>query len=167
MTICKRRAIDRVRVEEAARRNLALDPCLSARAFAPADELALRRAEYEQVRRALRVLTVLQRASIILVYYTGRTAAGAAGELGIGVPAFKTRVRDGLIRLRPNSPPPPSLPPPRGGVSGHRRWGSVSSRIRTRCGRRVSDYRQRRTPCCRRAAPAAGPHSLRPGQLTT
>lgn len=100
MTISKRRAIDRVRAEEVSRRHLNLDPILTARASPPADEPALREAEHAQVRHAMQVLTVVQRDSIDLVYFGGRTPVAAATELGIGLPALKTRIRDGIGRLR-------------------------------------------------------------------
>ena len=58
------------------------------------------RLEHERVRRCLGSLTELQRESIVLAYYGGYTYREVAGLLGIAVGTTKTRMRDGLIRLR-------------------------------------------------------------------
>lgn len=56
--------------------------------------------EHEQVRRCLDGLTALQRESINLAYYQGYTYAEVATHLGANPATVKTRMRDGLIRLR-------------------------------------------------------------------
>jgi len=58
------------------------------------------RIEHEQVRRCLSNLTDLQRESIMLAYYRGHTYADVANLLDAPLPTVKTRMRDGLIRLR-------------------------------------------------------------------
>jgi RNA polymerase sigma-70 factor, ECF subfamily len=98
-TIAHRRAVDRVRAERAVtdreRR--------SATASVPFDEVieeVTARLEQQAVRRCLRTLTPLQREAILLAYYGGVTYREVAERLGTSLPAVKTRMRDGLIRLR-------------------------------------------------------------------
>ena len=56
--------------------------------------------EHEQVRRCLEGLTELQRESINLAYYQGYTYAEVATMLDANPATVKTRMRDGLVRLR-------------------------------------------------------------------
>ncbi|WP_268255026.1 sigma factor-like helix-turn-helix DNA-binding protein, partial [Streptomyces omiyaensis] len=56
--------------------------------------------ESEQVRRCLRGLTELQRQAVTLAYYRGLTYREVAETLHTPLPTIKTRMRDGLVRLR-------------------------------------------------------------------
>jgi RNA polymerase sigma-70 factor (ECF subfamily) len=100
-TIAHRRAVDRVRAEQAsADRVRRLVP---EAAETPADVVvdeATAQIERQQVRRCLKTLTELQREAITLAYYNGYTYREVAQLLGAALPAVKTRMRDGLIRLR-------------------------------------------------------------------
>jgi RNA polymerase sigma-70 factor (ECF subfamily) len=58
------------------------------------------RLERRQVRRCLDDLTELQRQAVILAYYQGHTYPQVAELLNAPLPTVKTRMRDGLIRLR-------------------------------------------------------------------
>ncbi|GGV14238.1 RNA polymerase sigma factor SigK [Kitasatospora herbaricolor] len=101
MTLAHRRAVDRVRSAQAAADR---DRRAAAQAHVPAyDEVAEQvenRLEREQVRRCLKMLTDLQRESVTLAYYRGCSYRETAEMLGVPLGTIKTRMRDGLIRLR-------------------------------------------------------------------
>ena len=103
MTIAHRRAVDRVRSEEASRRREATDA--RSRSVAPTveaepDAAVIESLERQQVRVALDRLTPIQREAVELAYYDGRTHAEVAALLEVPLGTVKTRIRDGLIRLR-------------------------------------------------------------------
>ena len=99
MTMAHRRAVDRVRsVQQETERERR-----SATSDVPYDEVAEAvesSLEHERVRRCLGSLTDLQRESVILAYYRGYTYTQVADLLGVAAGTVKTRMRDGLIRLR-------------------------------------------------------------------
>jgi len=99
MTIAHRRAVDRVRsAVAAAEREQKTSWLLAARdEVAETVEASLER---ERVRRCLDGLTDLQRESVTLAYYGGYSYREVAGLLGAALGTVKTRIRDGLIRLR-------------------------------------------------------------------
>ena len=98
-TIAHRRAIDRVRSERrAAERDLRAASYQVA--YDEVAEAVEARLERERVRHCLGSLTRLQRESVTLAYYGGCTFRQVAGLLGVPEGTVKTRMRDGLIRLR-------------------------------------------------------------------
>jgi RNA polymerase sigma-70 factor, ECF subfamily len=99
LTIAHRRAVDRVRSEQAStdrERRVATEE----RPYDEVVEEATARLERQQVQRCLKGLTGLQREAITLAYYRGYSYREVAELLDTGLPAIKTRMRDGLIRLR-------------------------------------------------------------------
>ncbi|RKT54614.1 ECF RNA polymerase sigma factor SigK [Saccharothrix australiensis] len=101
MTMAHHRAVDRVRSARAATRRE--DAAARRDAETPFDavsEQVAARFERRQVRRCLSTLTDVQRESILLSYFQGHTYPETAALLGIPLGTVKTRMRDGLIRLR-------------------------------------------------------------------
>jgi RNA polymerase sigma-70 factor (ECF subfamily) len=101
MTMAHARAVDRVRSEQSSTdRDLKYATQSVQRevdVVVDAVELSL---EKKQVQRCLGGLTALQRESINLAYYSGYTQAEVAAALKVPLGTVKTRLRDGLIRLR-------------------------------------------------------------------
>jgi RNA polymerase sigma-70 factor, ECF subfamily len=97
--LAHRRAVDRVRSEQKAaereRRTAS-----SEIAYDEVTEAVETRLDRERVRRCLGSLTPLQREAVTLAYYSGYTYREVAALLGVAVGTVKTRMRDGLIRLR-------------------------------------------------------------------
>ena len=101
LTMAHRRAIDRVRSEQASRdRTERVGHRDQTRAFDEVSEAVEIRFEHQQVRDALDQLTDLQREAVELAYYGGHTYREVAELLDAPLGTVKTRLRDGLIRLR-------------------------------------------------------------------
>jgi RNA polymerase sigma-70 factor (ECF subfamily) len=100
-TIAHRRAVDRVRSEQAgAERTRRVGAASADTPYDDVVEQATARLDRQQVRRCLEGLTELQREAITLAYYEGRTYREVAELLDTALPTIKTRMRDGLVRLR-------------------------------------------------------------------
>jgi len=99
MTIAHRRAVDRVRSETA---SVAREQRLTSGPATGDDvaELVETKLDRQRVRRCLGALTQLQAESVKLAYYGGYTYPQVAELIGVPLGTIKTRIRDGLIRLR-------------------------------------------------------------------
>jgi RNA polymerase sigma-70 factor, ECF subfamily len=102
LTLAHRRAVDRVRSAQAATdRELRLArQAPVAGAEDDVAEVVEARLDQQRVRHCLGALTELQRESVRLAYYGGYTYREVAELLGAPLGTVKTRLRDGLIRLR-------------------------------------------------------------------
>lgn len=101
LTIAHRRAVDRVRSEEAAGKR-GHDYSVS-NVETPTDTVAdsvVAAEERSDVMVCLGSLTATQRQSIELSYYGGMTYRQVAERLDAALPTIKSRIRDGLRRLK-------------------------------------------------------------------
>jgi len=99
MTIAHRRAVDAVRRSEAQKRQDHQGAPEEVSHDEPADAL-IAAEEHGAVRDCLETLTELQLESVRLAYFNGYTYGEVATLLDKPLPTIKTRMRDGLIRLR-------------------------------------------------------------------
>lgn len=100
MMLAHRRSVDRIRVEHsAAGRDIAYGQLHLGRDHDVVLEAVEQRFDERAVQGCLATLTPIQRETIALAYYGGRTYAEVAEQLGTPVPTVKTRIRDGLKRL--------------------------------------------------------------------
>jgi RNA polymerase sigma-70 factor, ECF subfamily len=98
LTIARRRAIDRVRSAAAA---AGRDQRTAAIPFPDqVSDIVEEILEREQLRRCLGSLSKMHREAIMLAFYDGYTYLQVAGILDIPLGTAKTRIRDGLIKLR-------------------------------------------------------------------
>lgn len=100
LTMAHRRAVDAVRSSQASRQREQRVAAMETEVVpGPEDEVA-DAGERASVHRCLDSLTPLQLESVRLAYYQGYTYAEVAALLDRPLPTIKTRMRDGLIRLR-------------------------------------------------------------------
>jgi RNA polymerase sigma-70 factor (ECF subfamily) len=101
LTMAHRRAVDRVRASQASRdRDSKIGIRDYDREYDQVAEHVEITMEGERVKRALQGLTELQRQAVELAYYRGLSHSEIATELHVPVGTIKTRIRDGMIRLR-------------------------------------------------------------------
>ena len=101
MTMAHRRAVDRVRASQASRDR---DTKIGIRDYDAqydnVSETVQTRVEHERVEKAMLRLTELQRQAVSLAYYGGYSHSEVANLLSVPIGTVKTRLRDGMIRLR-------------------------------------------------------------------
>ena len=101
LTLAHRRAVDRVRSVQSQRDRdqRALDEA-GERPFDVVAEEVEDSLDRERVRHCLEGLTSTQHEAVVLAYYGGRTYREVAEELTAPLATVKSRIRDGLLRLR-------------------------------------------------------------------
>jgi RNA polymerase sigma-70 factor (ECF subfamily) len=101
LTMAHRRAVDRVRASQSSRDR---DTRVGIRDYETdydsVTEQVEIRIEHERVERALTRLTELQRQAVTLAYYGGFSHSEVSTMLHVPIGTVKTRLRDGMIRLR-------------------------------------------------------------------
>jgi RNA polymerase sigma-70 factor, ECF subfamily len=100
VTIAHRRAVDRVRSEQSLRDRHLRDAAASAGAPASPADAVIDSLDRDRARQALSELSVPQRQALELAFYDGLTHVEIAERLDVALGTVKTRIRDGLIRLR-------------------------------------------------------------------
>ncbi|HSB87382.1 MAG TPA: ECF RNA polymerase sigma factor SigK [Ilumatobacteraceae bacterium] len=99
-TVAHRRAIDRVRSEQASRRRTERETQKRAPAAQDVADEVVASMDATRVRRALDRLTGIQRQALELAYFGGHSYREVATLLNVAEGTIKTRIRDGMIRLR-------------------------------------------------------------------
>lgn len=101
LTMAHRRAVDRIRSSQSGRDR---DTKIGIRDYAPeydhVSETVEVKIEHERVKEAMTRLTELQRQAVTLAYYGGYSHSEVAELLSVPIGTVKTRLRDGMIRLR-------------------------------------------------------------------
>ncbi len=101
MTMSHRRAVDRIRSSQSTRdRDTRIGIRDLEREYDSVSESVEISVEHERVRIALSRLTELQRQAVTLAYYGGYSHSEVAQMLSVPIGTVKTRLRDGMIRLR-------------------------------------------------------------------
>lgn len=99
-TIAHRRAVDRVRSVESARRRDQADADVQPLEIEGVDTEVVSKMESARVRAALAVLSDKQRAAIELAYFDGLSYREVGEALDLPEGTVKSRIRDGMNRLR-------------------------------------------------------------------
>jgi RNA polymerase sigma-70 factor (ECF subfamily) len=99
-TIAHRRAVDRVRSEESSRARDEADANMTSVEHDVVVDQVTANFERETVIEALARLSEAQREAVSLAFYGGHTYREVAAMLNVPEGTIKTRIRDGLIRLR-------------------------------------------------------------------
>jgi RNA polymerase sigma-70 factor (ECF subfamily) len=98
--IAHRRAVDRVRSEQSHRDRQVAVAAASVETPASPEDDAVDAEDRQRARAAMASLSAPQREALELAFYDGLTHVQISEHLGVALGTVKTRIRDGLIRLR-------------------------------------------------------------------
>lgn len=99
-TIAHRRAVDRVRSEQAMRDRLDRVSAMAETATDDVEAEVMRAADRSAMSEAMETLNGDQRRALELAYFGGLTQTEIAGRLGVPLGTVKSRMRQGMITLR-------------------------------------------------------------------
>jgi RNA polymerase sigma-70 factor (ECF subfamily) len=101
LTMAHRRAVDRIRSSQSGRdRDIKIGIRDFVSEYDNVSETVEVTIENERVKKAMAKLTELQRQAVSLAYYGGYSHSEVATLLKVPIGTVKTRLRDGMIRLR-------------------------------------------------------------------
>ena len=101
LTMAHRRAIDRIRSSQSGRdRDVKIGIRDYVSDYDNVADTVETTIEHERVKEAMAQLTELQRQAVSLAYYGGYSHSEVAAMLSVPIGTVKTRLRDGMIRLR-------------------------------------------------------------------
>jgi RNA polymerase sigma-70 factor (ECF subfamily) len=100
VTIAHRRAVDRVRSEQSHRDRQVTVGATAVEVPSSPEEDAVDAEDRQRARAAMATLPSAQREALELAFYDGLTHVQISEHLGVALGTVKTRIRDGLIRLR-------------------------------------------------------------------
>ena len=101
LTMAHRRAIDRIRSSQSGRdRDVKIGIRDYVSDYDNVADTVETTIEHERVKEAMSQLTELQRQAVTLAYYGGFSHSEVATMLSVPIGTVKTRLRDGMIRLR-------------------------------------------------------------------
>jgi len=100
VVIAHRRAVDRVRSEQSHRDRQNTVGAAAVESPATPEDDAIEVDEGRRAKAALETLPAPQREALELAFYDGLTHVQIADRLGVALGTVKTRIRDGLIKLR-------------------------------------------------------------------
>lgn len=101
LTMAHRRAVDRIRSSQSGRdRDVKIGIRDYVSDYDNVADTVETTIEHERVKQAMSQLTELQRQAVTLAYYGGYSHSEVAAMLSVPIGTVKTRLRDGMIRLR-------------------------------------------------------------------
>ena len=101
LTMAHRRAVDRIRSSQSGRdRDVKIGIRDYVSDYDNVADTVETTIEHERVKEAMTQLTQLQRQAVTLAYYGGFSHSEVATMLSVPIGTVKTRLRDGMIRLR-------------------------------------------------------------------
>jgi RNA polymerase sigma-70 factor (ECF subfamily) len=101
LTMAHRRAVDRIRSSQSGRdRDVKIGIRDYVSDYDNVADTVETTIEHERVKEAMSQLTELQRQAVTLAYYGGFSHSEVATMLSVPIGTVKTRLRDGMIRLR-------------------------------------------------------------------